>query len=49
VLLATPEVRGIIASGNLEALKDAMSRGKVQGMQSFAQATEELKKKGIIA
>lgn len=49
VLLATPEVRGIIASGNLEALKDAMSRGKIQGMQTFALATEDLKRKGIIA
>jgi twitching motility protein PilT len=49
VLLATPEVRGIIASGNLEALKDAMNRGKVQGMQTFSQATEEMKRKSLIA
>lgn len=49
ILLATPEVRGIIASGNLEALKDAMTRGKVQGMQTYAQAMEEMKKKAIIA
>lgn len=49
ILLATPDVRGIIASGNLEALKDALARGRPAGMQTFAQATEEMKKKGLIA
>lgn len=49
VLLATPEVRGIISSGNLETLKDAISRGRAQNMQTFAQTLEDMKKRAIIA
>jgi twitching motility protein PilT len=49
VLVANPHIRGIIASGNQEALEESMSRNRAQGMQTFGQALEDLKKKGVVA
>lgn len=49
VLLNTPYISDLIAKGKIEEIKEAMSRGKEQGMQTFDQALFDLYKAGKIS
>lgn len=48
ILINTPYISDLIAKGKIEEIKEAMSRGKEQGMQTFDQALYDLYKEGKI-
>lgn len=49
VLINTPHIADLIEKGKIEDIKEAMSRGREQGMQTFDQALFDLFKEGLIS
>jgi twitching motility protein PilU len=48
ILLDTPRVKDLIHKAEIETIKEAMSEGKMEGMQTFDQSIFDLYKKGVI-
>ena len=48
ILLDTPRVKDLIHKAQIETIKEAMSEGKLEGMQTFDQSIFDLYKQGII-
>ncbi len=48
ILLDTPRVKDLIHKAQIETIKETMSEGKLEGMQTFDQSIFDLYKQGII-
>ncbi len=48
ILLDTPRVKDLIHKAQIDTIKEAMSEGKLEGMQTFDQSIFDLYKQGII-